>query len=371
MTNSNKLGLYIHIPFCQQKCSYCDFYSITAKQDVMDRYAKEVANEIFLLSQTHLENYISTIYLGGGTPSILSLNNLEVITNSIYKNFKCKVSEFTIEVNPSSSQNLKLYKNFGINRISLGVQSFDNNILKKIGRLHDRDMAITALEKAANCYDNVSSDFILGISENQDIISDASILLKFVKHLSAYMLKVEENTPLEKQINDKKVCVATEDTQVLQYQKLYEFCKENNFHRYEISNFACLGYESKHNLSYWDMTQYLGVGVSSHSFIGGKRYFNVSDINAYLEGKHSGRGQQLKERDYSYKDTLEEYIMLSLRTEKGLQISKFNELFNKDFLQEYQEKIKKAAQYTTLNGDWFSIKPQYFLVQNSIISSLL
>jgi oxygen-independent coproporphyrinogen-3 oxidase len=370
MTKS-KLGLYIHIPFCQKKCYYCDFYSLATNVDVIDKYAKEVANEIYLFSKNNPNYYISTIYLGGGTPSLLSLENLEIITNSIYSNFECNIDEFTIEVNPNSSQNLEHYKKFGIDRISLGVQSLDDNILKKIGRLHDKKMAINALDRAANLYDNVSGDLIVGIDENQDIISDVKQIQNFVKHISSYMLKVEDGTKLQKQICDNTVAVATEDSQVNQYEKLYAYCMENNFLRYETSNFAHLGYEGKHNLSYWDMSDYLGVGTSAHSFIGGKRFYNKMDINSYLLGEHTGYGLEIIEREYSYNATIEEYIMLALRTEKGIKISDFNEKFQKDFLLEYQEKIKKTAQYTIIQEDYFRIKPQYFLVQNAIILELL
>lgn len=370
MTKS-KLGLYIHIPFCQKKCHYCDFFSLPSNAEIIDKYSQEIANEIYLLSKSNPNYYISTIYLGGGTPSLLSLKNLEEITKSIYTNFECNVEEFTIEVNPNSSQNLEHYKEFGIDRISLGIQSFDDNILKKIGRLHDKKTAIKALDKAANHYDNVSGDLIIGIDENQGIVSDAKILRKFVKHISSYMLKVEDGTMLQKQICNNLVAVATEETQVSQYEKLYTFCMENDFLRYETSNFARALYEGKHNLGYWDMSPYLGVGASAHSYIDNKRYYNKSDINSYILGKHSGTGCQIIEREYSYNATIEEYIMLALRTEKGIKISDFNKKFGKDFLQDYKEKIKKTAQYTQISQDYFRIKPQFMLVQNSIILELL
>lgn len=366
----NKAELYIHIPFCQKRCFYCDFFSSENSQ-LIGKYAEEIANEIKLQASANPDYEIATAYIGGGTPSLLSLKDLEKIINSIYKNFDCNLQEFTIEVNPNSAQSLAEYKNFGINRISLGVQSLDDKILRKIGRLHDSKTALKSLELASKHYDNVSADLILGIEENQDVISDAKVLLPYIKHLSTYMLKVEEGTPLEKQIFNKNVSVATEDSTVTQYEKLYEYCLDNDFLRYETSNFALKGYEGKHNQGYWDMSSYFGVGASAHSFINGRRYYNKLNINDYLNGEHSGYGKEIVEREYSFFDTIEEYIMLALRTEKGLRISDFNEKFNKNFLEEYGERMKNAAQYIIIEDDYFRIKPQYLLLQNSIISQLL
>lgn len=370
MTKSNK-SLYIHIPFCQRKCNYCDFFSIVCDKNLMNLYVDELTEEIRLLALKYPETELKTVYLGGGTPSLLSLDNINKISDSIYKNFRCKIEEFTIEVNPCSSQNLPNYKDFGINRISVGIQSFDDNVLRKIGRAHDSQTAINTLETAALHYGNVSGDLILGIDENQNICKDAEIMTKYVKHISAYMLKIEEGTPLKKLISDNSVSIATEDEIINQYNTLFDFCKKANFERYEISNFALAGYESKHNSHYWDMSDYLGVGAGAHSFVNGIRYFNKPDINEYIKGFHSGNEKAIIERKYSLKDTLEEYIMLALRTTKGISLSDFKRRFQKEFLSEYKYGIKKTAQYTNINEGYFYIKAQYFLVQNFIISELI
>jgi oxygen-independent coproporphyrinogen-3 oxidase len=370
MTKS-KVALYIHIPFCQARCYYCDFFSSTYGSEIRDKYVDELANEIKLLSIKYSDRIVTTVYLGGGTPSLLSLENLEKITNNIYENFNCSIEEFTIEVNPNSAQNLPCYKNFGIDRISIGIQSLNNEILHKIGRLHDSSTAITALELASKNYKKISGDLILGINENQKVVDDAQLLINYVNHLSVYMLKVEKGTILERQILSNKISIASEDSVVTQYNDLYDFCLKNNFNRYETSNFAIKGYESKHNSHYWDMSDYIGIGAGAYSFVDGNRYYNIKDIPLYIKGTHSGNNKQIIEREYSKNDTIEEYIMLALRTEKGLNIENFNNKFNMDFLSNYNEKIKKVAQYCNIEKDYISIKPQFCLVQNTIISDLL
>ncbi len=367
---TKKAGLYIHIPFCEKRCFYCDFFSTTDK-NFIDNYVRELVNEIKSIVNKNPDYTLTTIYIGGGTPSLLSVKSLGEIAESVYGDFHCEIKEFTIEVNPNSAQNLRFYKDFGINRISLGVQSLNDDILKKIGRLHDAKTAINALDAAANLYENVSADIILGIDENQDVISDAKKMLPYVKHLSAYMLKVEDGTPLQKRLQQRLTSVATEDAVVNQYEKFYKFCMEYGIYRYETSNFARPGFEGKHNSSYWDMSDYFGIGAGAHSFVNGRRYYNKPDLKSYLEGAHSGNGEEITEREYSFSDTIEEFIMLSLRTEKGINISEFYKRFNKDFVAEYGEKLKKTARYVISENGFVRIRPEFMLVQNGIISELL
>lgn len=366
----NKAGLYIHIPFCQKRCYYCDFFSSENHLEI-DKYTQAIVKEIRSIAESNPNYVITTAYIGGGTPSLLSMKQLEDVVASINNNFECNIQEFTIEVNPNSSNNLPEYKKVGIDRISLGVQSLNDNILRKIGRLHDSKTAICALETAAKHYNNVSGDLILGIDDNQDVIQDAKSMLPYLTHLSSYMLKVEEGTPLQKQLSNKMISISSEDSVVTQYEKLYQYCIDNKYLRYETSNFSLVGYEGKHNYNYWNMTDYFGVGASAHSFINGRRYYNKPDIKAYINGENSGNNKEIVEREYSLRETIEEFIMLALRTELGLNIPDFNKRFDKNFLVEYKDKIKNAAKYTTIEGDYFRIKSQFLLVQNTIISDLL
>lgn len=368
---SKELGVYIHIPFCESRCYYCDFFSSVSNEDIIDKYVEAICEELAFFKNRCSDYIVDSIYYGGGTPSLLSINNIAKIQNCLYKNFCVEKAEITMEMNPNSSRNMKNIRNMGINRLSVGIQSLDDRILKKIGRIHTSKMALDTLEEANKYFDNVSADLILGTDENQDVSYDVNTIAPLVKHLSCYMLKVEPNTVLAKKILNKTVTVATEDHTVDQYEIMMKECKKYGLLRYETSNFALEGYASRHNGKYWDLSPYLGIGAGAHGYSEGRRYYNISDINKYISGENSGQGKELCEREYSYSDELEEYIMLRLRTEKGINISDINKKFRIDFYLDYADKIKKVAQYTNPDSRQFAIKPQYLLLQNSIISQLL
>lgn len=361
-----KTSLYIHIPFCQQKCSYCDFYSIKPNDNIIDEYIDQLISELAYYVNNKVIT-IDTIYLGGGTPSLLPLSSIEKLTDYIYSNFKCEISEFTIETNPCSSDNIKHYKKFGINRLSLGVQSLDDNILKILGRKHDSLQALRTLQTATEFYDNISADLIIGVEKNQVATKDISIIKDCVKHISAYILKLEKGTLLYRQNQLKEFSPANDDQTAQQYQELYNVLQENGLKRYEISNFALEGYESKHNLKYWEMGDYIGIGASAHSFFEGKRYCNKASLRDYLNGFHIANNKHLSEDT----DRLFETIMLGLRLEKGLDTIKINDEFNIDFKAEYQNTLKKIEPYVMYNNDILQIKPEYMLLQSAIAVEFL
>ena len=366
-----KAGVYIHVPFCLKKCNYCSFYSVKYDDNSAEKYLNELLSEIRNVAIAHQDTEIQTVYFGGGTPSALSTEAIYRILNTIFKYFKHSQCEITIEVNPILSDNIKYYREIGINRISVGVQSTDNKILKRLGRLHTAEEAIACLDNTNKYFDNVSADLIIGVNDNQDINSDLDILLPRIHHLSSYMLSVEPGTTLYKMVHAKSISVASEERVVEQYNELYKKCTDNCFHRYEISNFSRKGYESKHNSSYWKLTDYFGFGPAAHSYIDGVRYYNSPVLERYLSGEHSGKNRQIIEREKSIEEDRLEYLMLSLRTSAGIDLEDYRLRFNSDFLEDYSEKLKKADGYLDVGNGRVCIRPQYFLVQNSIIGELL
>ena len=362
-------GLYLHIPFCKRKCNYCDFFSCI-KTEFLDQFVEQLCNEISLVAN-RFPVKIKTIYLGGGTPSLLSEKNLDDIFTSIHNSFSVDSDETTIEINPNSSQYLSVYKKFGINRVSIGVQSLSDELLKKIGRLHTAEIAIKSLEEAGKYFDNVSADLIMGLSADQDICGDAKKIAPYCSHISAYMLSVNKKTPIYKMIKNKEFFPATDDEVAEQYQRLTDTVRELGFYRYETSNFSKLGKEGLHNGNYWRMKPYLGVGPSAHSYINGFRYYNKNDLSAYLEGVHSGNNKEIIERKASRESDITETIMLALRTTQGLNIADFNEKFSTDFIKKYRNGLNAVKKYTAIKNERLYILPQYFSVQNSIILSIL
>ncbi len=366
-----KVGIYIHIPFCKSRCSYCDFYSSVGKKDVMESYVNELCNEIHLLGKIYNNKVVDTIYLGGGTPSLLDTNLVAKILDTVQQSFHCRFIEKTIEINPNSYNKIADYANMGFDRISIGIQSTDDMILQKIKRSHTAEQGLKALQIANKYFKNISCDLMLGIDDKQDIGKDLELLLPLVSHLSAYILKVEENTLLHKQLKDKTVEVASEAAVIEQYFTMYNIAKEKGFMPYEISNFALLGAESKHNQKYWNLSEYLGVGASAHSLINGRRFFNVSDINKYINGEHGGNNKEILEREYSLEDEKIEMLMLALRTTAGLNIKEFNKRFNCNFLEEYAQRIAPIQPAVNISKGRFYIKSEYLLVMNTIIAGLL
>ena len=363
-------GIYIHVPFCEKKCKYCTFYSRVCSEDIKNKYIQELVKEIKSISQKVKNHIVKTIYIGGGTPSLLDEKDLEYIFNTIYKNYSTDLQECTIEVNPNSAHLFKEYKALGINRISIGIQSFSDELLTKIGRLHNKDEAIKTLESANNYFDNISGDIILGLDKNQDPEFEFNNLSKFVKHISAYMLQLEEDTPLYTDVKLGKTQVANEDEAASQYERFLSICESNGFMRYEISNFAKLGFESKHNSSYWDLTPYIGFGPAAHSYLNGRRYYNEEDLQKYIQGKHSGNNLEILEREKSVVEDESEYVMLSLRTSKGLDLELFRKMFNNDFLHKYKQQLASIQKYIENTGTHIRIKPEYLILQNSILEIL-
>ena len=279
--NLKEISVYIHLPFCERKCLYCAFTSFVSSDDVQKEYVKHLIKEI----ENFKDGYkAKTIYFGGGTPSVLRLDLLGKIFDALKNKFEIeKDAEITMEVNPNSVDEEKLgfYKRLGVNRLSIGIQSLNDKTLKKLGRLHTKKDVLYKLQLATKFFDNISCDLILGLEKEKNVVKYARKLIKFgIKHISCYILEVHENTPLYSLVKNKKYQPLNDEAVAKSYEELRKFLEKQGFNQYEISNFSFLCFESKYNLAYWSYDDYVGFGLSSHSFLDGARYENSSDLKA-------------------------------------------------------------------------------------------
>lgn len=315
-------GIYIHIPFCKQACHYCNFHFTTSllyKNDLIDALLKEID-----LQKDYLDNEtVETIYFGGGTPSLCTKEELKTIVTAIHSSFiVAKVAEITLEANPDdiTEEKLREWKEVGVNRLSIGIQSFFDEDLQWMNRAHNSQQAIESLQLAKKYFDNITIDLIYGTPQltnekwKQNV--DRAISLN-IPHLSCYALTVEPKTPLDKMIKQHKSENINPDKQSEQFLLLMQWLEEAGYEHYEISNFAKPGWRSLHNSSYWQPKKYLGLGPSAHSYNGAERQWNVSNNNTYIETIKKGIIPFEKE-ELTDTQKLNEYIMTSLRTMEGL-----------------------------------------------------
>lgn len=319
-----RLGIYIHIPFCASKCRYCDFYSLSGCEHLMPDYHKALIAHLEE-SAAAIKNYeVDSVYFGGGTPSFYGADRIVEILNVLKLNGNLRLdAEVTVECNPDSiSYNaLKLLRMEGVNRISLGVQASDNNLLKLIGRRHNFQQAVKAFQDARRAgFDNISLDLMYGLP-SQTKADWANTLSKVIElhpeHLSCYGLKLEEGTPMYKEYLGSPI-LPDDDEQADMYSYAAELLNRYGYKQYEISNFAPAGFESKHNLKYWNLDDYMGFGPGAHSCVGNQRYSYVRDLKQYINGIE--RDMTIID-EYQRVDALEravEYIMLGMRTSQGI-----------------------------------------------------
>ena len=367
------LGLYIHIPFCKSKCAYCDFYSLSHCEEKMDGYVEALRRHLKEAAPRLERETVDTVYFGGGTPSYLGEKRLCRLLREIKKDYRVAPdAEITLEANPDSAgevRALRRLRRAGFNRISLGVQSTDDALLRRIGRIHDYGQVIAAAEavrKAKFC--NLSIDLIYGLP-GQDLSSWQETLQKAVElkpqHISCYALKVEEGTPLWEQKDT--LVVADDDQQAEMYLWAAAFLRRQGYEQYEISNFALPGFESRHNLKYWLLEPYAGFGPGAHSDLGGVRYAYEKDLDGYLAGN-----LQLSQREeIPRRERCMEYIMLSLRTARGMEKRRFERDYRLPFapLEEKFAGYERHGLAVRTAGGW-RLAPQGFLVSNSIIVEL-
>lgn len=320
-------GLYIHIPFCEKKCPYCDFYSLEDQPSALiDRYISTLIKEMGLYHEEM--NLINTVYIGGGTPSILNIAQFTLLLEGIFNHVKSsEVIEFTVEANPKSitSDKLRLLKDYPVTRISLGAQSFNEKDLKILGRLHSVDDSLKAVEDIKKFSFDISIDLIYGIpgqtlkdwQKNLSIIEDIN-----PEHISTYELTVEEGTPLHQEILMGILKKPPEKEIVEIYEKTHRYLEEKGYIHYEVSNFAKQGRECLHNLNYWKRGKYIGIGAGAHSFIDKKRIENYNDLKRYMDSVNEGRFPYKKIIELSPEDEFVEFIMLGLRLREGISIDR-------------------------------------------------
>lgn len=371
-----ELGLYIHIPFCERKCKYCAFISFEDRSK-MDEYVSLLIDEINFTKKD--DYFLSSIYIGGGTPSLLEVEHLERIFDCIKKNYQISPDvEITIEINPNSTtcEKLIFYKKIGINRLSIGVQSLDDKVLNILGRLHSSAQAKKVLKLAKKVgFKNISADLILGVPNlrKKHIFGSIKFLKKYCTHISCYTLILEDNTPLHKEVAENKIILPREEVVASQYIFAYKILKFFRFKRYEISSFAKESFQSRHNSKYWDFSEYLGVGISAHSYMDGVRFWNQSSYSGYKKFVEM-KDTRLKEKEKISKSQYkEEFLMLSLRKEDGVDLSKYHALFGIDLLVEKNKEIEYLKKAKFINVDKGFLKATFkgSLVLNQIILKLI
>lgn len=372
------LGLYIHIPFCRQKCAYCDFYSLAGREDRMDDYTDALCAHLAETAAFAASHTVDTVYFGGGTPSYLGEKRLVKILKLIQKKYRlAKDAEITLEANPDSAgdwKTLRALRKAGVNRLSLGMQSADDALLREIGRIHTMDQVRAAVEAARKAkISNLSLDLIYGLPHQtleqwQETLSAAVDLMP--DHLSCYGLKVEEGTSLFARRDTADL--PGDEAQAEMYLDTVRFLARHGFRQYEISNFARPGRESRHNLKYWTLQEYAGFGPGAHSDFGGTRYAYGRDLEEYIRGVREGM-PMLSERESIpplERDT--EWLMLRSRTVLGLDPKEFETRFRRRFtcLLPFLEQCREAGYAVEEEGRWH-LTPRGFLVSNQIIGGLL
>ena len=381
-----ELGIYIHIPFCVKKCDYCDFISYSNCFDMQEKYVEKLLEEIEENKDLLKNNFISTIYIGGGTPSAIKSELIKKILDKIYdvsRIDKEKV-EITIEVNPGTitKNNLQMYKKCGINRLSIGLQSTDDAILKEIGRIHNYNQFLDTYKWAGEAgFENINVDLMLGLP-GQDIeilknsLENVVNLKPIPNHISVYSLIVEDGTKIEQRIDSGELSLPDDEEERRQYHYMKNFLELKGYKHYEISNFAKPGFESKHNMNCWEQKQYVGFGVAAHSYVNGVRYANTSDLKEYLnvDNKKSVENDMKNDFEVNFEnkngfatiktieeiqnklDMEKEFMMLGLRKLDGVSISKFEQKFGENPIYLFRNELQKLVEEELIEIDLDDIK---------------
>ena len=380
---STTLGLYIHIPFCARKCGYCDFYSLAgADRAGMDaylnallRHMKETAAFTGKASSKSGGWMVDTIYLGGGTPSLFGARRAARLISAVRKLWQVSQSaEITMEGNPDSLdfKSLNLLRKAGVNRLSVGVQAVQPELLDALGRIHTAEQAADCIREARRAgFENISVDLMYGLpGQTADMLHESlkTVLSWNLQHLSLYGLKLEEGTPMH------GLCpvLPDEDEQAAQYLAAVHYLEQNGFAQYEISNFSLPARQSRHNLKYWTLEPYIGFGPGAHSDFGGKRYSHVRDLDAYVRSLGSGDAVIDEFSVISPLERAGESIMLGLRTARGISGNDYTRLYKVSFdiIEKKLELLEKHG-FSQRVGERWRLTPKGFLVSNRILSQLL
>lgn len=372
------MGIYVHIPFCAKKCEYCDFVSFEGKTERMQAYTASVRKELEMVGKQNRLDYeekkddllcIETIYLGGGTPSFLPEEEIQKILDIIRENFALsKNCEVTIEVNPGTATKEKLvaYKEAGINRLSIGLQSVQEHVLKVIGRIHDYEkFAETYCTARELGFGNINVDLMIGLPKQN--VSDVEKSVQQVieldpEHISVYSLIVEEGTNLAKKIEEGTLVLPKEDIERKEYWAVKKMLEEAGYVHYEISNFAKPGKESRHNTDCWNQREYMGFGIAAHSYTDGIRYSNIEDLEQYIANIENDKVQDnfIFHEKQDTEAKMKEYMLLGLRKINGVEISKFKEIYGINPIYCYRLELDQLVRedLVEVDDDYIKLTPR-------------
>ncbi len=368
------LSLYLHIPFCVRKCAYCDFPSYPNCAQHLPEYVKALIREIESASRRYPDRIVKTIFFGGGTPSLLSSEQMHALTDTMRTCFRvAEDAEISMEANPGTLtlENLIGYRQAGINRLSIGIQSMNDRLLRAIGRIHTRAEAIEAVRMAREAgFNNINLDLMYGLpSQSEEDFAETlrDALQLNVEHLSMYSLIVEEGTPLCEQFEAGKLTLPDDEATLRMQHATAELLLKHGMHRYEISNYAKEGYECRHNLVYWRRGEYLGLGCAAHSLMEEMRFSNTPDLHEYLSGI-----REIDREPLDFADVLEETVMLSLRTAEGMPLGEYHMLCGVD----YPDKKRVIARLVhegmaVIQNDRLSLTERGMDVLNAVIEALV
>ena len=360
-----EIGIYIHIPFCVQKCYYCDFVSYTNKDCIIPKYVQAVKNEILNFIQKNKDIKISTMYIGGGTPSYIASKYIKEIMDllnehKILENTK----EITIEVNPKTAniEKLEEYKKMGINRLSIGLQSTENRLLEQIGRIHNYQDFLDTYNMAKKVgFKNINVDLMIGLPNQnlKDVKKSVEELIKLnPQHISVYSLIVEENTPIYKILETGKIKLPDEELERNMYWYVKNKLELNGFKHYEISNFAKEGYESKHNMDCWSQKEYIGFGVAAYSYIDNVRFGNIDNIEKFIENCLNNKFEEnkiIEEIEDNILNKEKEYMLIGLRKIDGISIQEFKNKFGENPIFVFKNELNKLVEEKLIKIDYDKI----------------
>ena len=358
-------GIYVHIPFCKSKCLYCDFNSFAKKDECIEPYIKSLIKEIEEYAKVNKDILVKTIYIGGGTPSYIKEKYIKEIINTIKQNFEIiNNAEITIEVNPGTVNKRKLecYYKSGINRLSIGLQSSNEKLLKLIGRVHNFEDFLETIRMAQSVgFTNINADCMIGLPTQNiyDVEETLNVLINLrLTHISVYSLIIEPNTPIEKKINSGELKLPDEEIERYMYWFAKRKLEENGYLHYEISNFAKPLYRSKHNLDCWNQKEYKGFGVSASSYENGIRYNNIADIDKYIKNIENNniKANYIIEEKQDREAMMKEYMLLGLRKIAGVNINEFIKKFEISPLYKFNNEITKLLREGLIEANEHNIR---------------
>ena len=372
--NTKNIGLYIHIPFCKRKCEYCDFKSYAGKEELVDEYIKWLKYEVKEVGEGNRLDYennldklaiVKTIYIGGGTPSLIDSKYINEILEVVKQNYTLENDlEITIEVNPGTvnQEKLEQYKKSEINRLSIGLQSTHDRLLKKLGRIHNYEEFLNTFELARKVgFENINVDLMLGLPEQsiEDLKESVEEIIKLnPEHISVYSLIVEEGTPFYKKLEENELDLPEEEIERKMYWTVKQELEKAGYIHYEISNFAKAGFESKHNLSCWNQEEYIGFGTSAHSYTNNVRYSNIDSMEEYIDNfkKESEADNFVFHEKQNEDSKMKEFMMLGLRKKEGVSIKEFKNRFTLNPIFVYRKELEKLVTEELIEIDGDKIK---------------